>query len=280
MKAHPRIARPLGTMVAYGFARGDVGVDLAIARRLGATCLEILPDWSQYPDPIVLKVRAADAGLAVHSAHGCWGGQSIRASRVDLGSTDAAMQAESRDDLRRCLDWLAGAGGRFLVVHPGVVSDPEDIEARRGALGQGLLSLAEYAEERGLVVCVENMPPGVHPGSRMAGLAGLVAEIDHPALGVALDTGHAHIVATPEEETRAAGRWLRTTHVHDNNGRQDIHLPPGLGSIDWDRWRSALDETGYAGPVMLECIHYLRREPESLNEALLGLLGRLIAGEP
>ena len=53
--------------------------------RLGAAVLEILPDWRLFPDPRALRDRVADAGLAIHSAHGCWGGQSIRAPRVDLG---------------------------------------------------------------------------------------------------------------------------------------------------------------------------------------------------
>ena len=79
--------RPLGTMVAYGFADRDLDVDLAIARRLGARVLEILPDWRVLPDPeAACDAQVADAGLAVHSAHGCWGGQSIRAARVDLGA--------------------------------------------------------------------------------------------------------------------------------------------------------------------------------------------------
>ncbi len=265
-------------MVAYGFPRGDVSGDLAIAERLGASCLEILPDWSDYPDPIRLKVRVADRGLAIHSVHGSWGGQSIRARRVDLGSLDEATHQASVDDLRLCLDWLAGAGGTFLVVHPGGLSESGEAAARRDALGRGLVALAEHAEESRLVVCVENMPPGVHPGSQMADLAALVDEIDHPALALALDTGHAHIASSTASETLAAGKWLRTTHVHDNNGRQDSHEPPGVGSINWDDWVVALDAIGYKGPIMLECIRKLRHDPESIDEALLALLDRMTGG--
>src|SRR5205807_2265960 len=123
--------------------------------------------------------------------------------------------------------------------------------------------------------CVENMPPGVHPGSRMADLAELVAELDQPELALALDTGHAQLNASPHEETLATGGLLRTTHVHDNNGRQDTHEPPGLGTIDWNAWVEALDSVGYRGPIMLECIRHLRQSPESLNETLLALLVRL-----
>ena len=267
--------RPLGTMVAYGFARGHLATDLAIAARLGATHLEVLPDWRALPDPVALRAQVDAAGFVLHSAHGCWGGQSIAAPRVDLGAPDSRTWQASVDDLRRCLDWLASAGGTFLVVHPGGLSDPADAPARRAALARGLLALADHAAGTGLVACVENMPSGVHPGSRMADLAALVVELNRPELALALDTGHAHISADPGSETIAAGRWLRTTHVHDNNGRQDNHLPPGLGTADWDAWGAALNAIDYGGPIMLECIRHLRDKPESLDDALLARLARL-----
>jgi len=267
--------RPLGTMVAYGFAGGDLGVDLEIARRLGAGVLEVLPDWRARPDPSAFRTRALDAGFAVHSAHGCWGGQSIKAPRVDLGATDPATYLASLADLGRCIDWLAEAGGTCLVIHPGGLSDPADAPDRRAALLDGLHALADHARGTGVVLCVENMPPGVHPGSRTADLHAIVAEVDRPEVALALDTGHAQIGNDPKAETLAAGRLLRTTHVHDNDGRQDSHLPPGLGVIDWDGWAAALDAVGYQGPVMLECIRHLRRHPESLDGALLEILRRL-----
>ena len=86
------------------------------------------------------------------------------------------------------------------------------------------------------MICVENMPPGVHPGSRMADLAALLVELAEPGLALALDTGHANLGEGVVHETVAAGSLLATTHVHDNNGRQDSHLPPGHGTIDWAAW--------------------------------------------
>ena len=273
-------ARPLGTMVAYGFARGHIGVDLEIAGRLGARLLEILPDWRAEPDPVALRALVADRGLSIHGAHGCWGGQAIRASRVDLGSTDPVAQREGLDDLRRCVDWLAEAGGTCLVVHPGGLSDPDQIAERTSALMRGLVELADHARGTPVVVCVENMPPGVHPGSRMADLVDLVAGLNRPELALALDTGHAHIGASPAGETLTAGALLRTTHVHDNDGRRDVHLPPGAGTVDWPSWVQALDAIGYRGPIMLECIRHLRMYPESLDSPLLDLLGMLAGCSP
>src|SRR5262245_15791325 len=123
--------RPLGTMVAYGFPKSDLGIDLEIARRLGATCIEVLPDWRSLPDPTTVRERAEEQALTIHSAHGCWGGQAIRAARVELADPDPATRTASREDLKRAIDWLAVAGGRCLVVHPGGLSEPEAFEERR-----------------------------------------------------------------------------------------------------------------------------------------------------
>ncbi len=132
MPSSRSLERRLGTMIAFGFPRGDVAVDLDLASRMGVSCLEILPDWGRRPDPLELLGRVRDSGLEVHSVHGCWGGQSIEAYRVDLASLDEAVWQASVDDLRRCLDWLNACEGRHLVVHPGGLSQPEDAEARSG----------------------------------------------------------------------------------------------------------------------------------------------------
>ena len=261
--------RAIGTMITYGYSEDDLVSELELANRLGVALLEILPEWSRFPDPGRMRHGAADHGLAVHSAHGCWGGRTIRAKRVDLAATDVTTHRASIDDLKRCADWLDEAGGTCLVVHPGGLSDPRDREPRRAALAQGLLELAEHAKGLRVRICVENMPPGVHPGSRMAELAELLSELNHPKLALALDTGHANLTASAHEETLAAGPLLATTHVHDNNGRQDSHLPPGHGTIDWPAWGNALDAIGYTGPIMLECIRHLRQHPTDFHPEIL-----------
>jgi sugar phosphate isomerase/epimerase len=103
----------------------------------------------------------------------------------------------------------------------------------------------------------------------MAELAALLAELKHPQLALALDTGHANLTATAAEETLAAGSLLATTHVHDNNGRQDAHEPPGQGTIDWPAWGRALDVIAYSGPIMLECIRHLRHHPGAYRPEVL-----------
>jgi sugar phosphate isomerase/epimerase len=146
---------------------------------------------------------------------------------------------------------------------------------RRDALARGLTELAEHARGSDIIICVENMPPGVHPGSRMAHLAELLAELGQSHLALALDTGHANLTAGLTQETESAGSLLATTHVHDNDGRHDSHDPPGHGTIDWTRWGPALDSTGYVGPIVLECIRRLRHDRSSFRPEIIAAISRL-----
>ena len=109
----------------------------------------------------------------------------------------------------------------------------------------------------------------------MCEIAALAAEIGRPEIALALDTGHANLVQSADRETLAAGPRLATTHVHDNDGRADSHRPPGQGTIDWVAWTSALNAIGYRGPIMLECIRELRKQPETIDGAFLARLDML-----
>jgi sugar phosphate isomerase/epimerase len=277
MIKNDRISRPLGTMIVYGYPSLSLDGELEIAHKIGAQLLEILPFWASYPDPVFLRRRIEAGGFKIHSAHGCWGSQRIRADRVDLGGLEPSVRSASLDDLRHCVDWLSSAGGSCLVIHPGGLSDPVSFQARRHALIQGLSLLADHASGTGVTICVENMPPGVYPGSRMQDLMEIIEELNRPEVGLALDTGHANLSSSVSTESLASGSQLRTTHVHDNEGRQDNHLPPGQGTIDWVEWVATLDAIDYRGPIVLECIKHLRDHPESLTPELLARL-RFLTG--
>ena len=112
-------------------------------------------------------------------------------------------------------------------------------------------------------VCLENLCP-VYPGRSSVchdplSVRDLVKRLDTPAYGMLLDVGHAHVVAgfmgvetlTLVEPVLDV---VRLFHVHDNLGARlageggpsvdplqlDLHLPPGSGTIPWDRMSPAL----------------------------------------
>lgn len=85
-----------------------------------------------------------------------------------------------------------------------------------------------------------------------------IKEMDHPNLRMCLDTGHAAVFkngTSPADTVRMWGTdYLRTLHVHDNDGKHDRHWVPHAegGVIDWADFTKALPETGYEGVLSLE----------------------------
>ncbi len=220
--------RPLGTMVAYGFDTVDLAEDLALAHRLGAKVLEIFPEWrtgARPQDPQGPGVRRRTR----HPALAWCGGQSIRADRVDLGSP-TQRHRESVADLQRCVDWLNSAGGTCLVVHPGGLADPADSAKRRAALADGLMQLAEHA--RGLVSSSvsRTCPRGQSRQSNGRDLRPGGGTRPTRTCGCARYRARPHLGRTRRRDPRLPAVGLRTTHVHDNQGRQDTHEPPELGT--------------------------------------------------
>ena len=66
--------------------------------------------------------------------------------------------------------------------------------------------------------------------------------------------------------------------MHDNDGRNDQHLFPYMGVMDWDRFVKGLKDAGYKGALSFEtfnAIHVI--DDELAQDALkfLGSVGRL-----
>ena len=86
-----------------------------------------------------------------------------------------------------------------------------------------------------------------------------------PDLGLHLDIGHANLMVprnTTPDILAAFGDRLRHVHLHDNKGGgADLHLPLGVGTVDFVRHIRALKASGYDGTITLEVFspdkHYL-----------------------
>lgn len=132
---------------------------------------------------------------------------------------------------------------RFAAAEPAIRRRAQVVDFRR------VRALAAFARERGVQVALEN---GAHPGHPRY-LLDLIAAIGESNVGIALDTGHANLRGhVAHELARELAGHVIHTHLHDNRGHRDEHLPPGRGSIQWPRLASALRSADYAGAWCLE----------------------------
>ena len=92
----------------------------------------------------------------------------------------------------------------------------------------------------------------------------LIERVDHPLYHACLDTGHLSLADGEAYQTIIAlGDHLMGLHIQDNYGsmsvqmldkpwRQDLHLPPLTGRVDFDEVMQGLTEIGYDGAFNIE----------------------------
>ena len=224
-------------------ARLQAAVGAAIDRGLG---VELWLDWTAEPavldrDNWQTLRRMLDGARSV-SAH------SSLIHRFDLGT------------LKQEIDLCAFVGADPLVLHPQSLSfdagtwDASWGRARLDAAQEELVAeVVEHARSRSVRLALENGPMD---------LLRLVMDLSRrtaaqDVLGICVDTGHANMHRDLYPEPAAAfleefAPSLFQFHVSDNHGEKDDHIVPGEGNVDWEAVMTALERTGYGGPVVLE----------------------------
>lgn len=214
-------------------------------------------ETGESPDKMIEEAQACarELNLSMPQAHALL--------QADVAETDAADRERTVSRLVRHIGISAQFRVRQVVIHPGGVKSfsgerkKETLKLNREAFRR----LGDHAGEHNIRIGLENMhSPGFITARDMADL---LEAIDHPALGVVLDTSHANMrgVDIPEM-IRAFGSHLIGTHISDNHGAGDQHLTPGWGAIDWPRVVRTLGDIGYDGVFNLEIPGERHRLPE------------------
>jgi len=77
--------------------------------------------------------------------------------------------------------------------------------------------------------------------------------MDVPNFRLCLDYGHAILTPTPIEKwVKVFAPYLGHMHLNDNDLKDDLHLIPGQGRIDFDKWKRLMDENAISTSVLLE----------------------------
>ena len=157
-----------------------------------------------------------------------------------------------------------------FIVHPlmpymDTAEHPEEVWAMNEEF---LGNLADYAKGYGITVCFENMPFTVFPIATVDHCLEMLNRLGRDNLKICLDTGHAAIFEGSDLSglVRKIGSRLEAVHIHDNMGKEDEHLIPGDGIIDWDAFTGALKEIGFNKVFSLETSPKHRQYPKEAWE--------------
>ena len=154
------------------------------------------------------------------------------------------------DEIKRALEIAEIIPFRHLIQHMGVAGEEFDM-FKFDAAFSAIEQLSLFARQRGVEILLENIPNDLSSATRLHQFE----ELTHVGLNYCFDTGHANMGKGVEPEFQLMKPRIRSTHVHDNNGKDDSHLLPLLGSggtIDWKNTMQLLRSAQDQFPLLLE----------------------------
>lgn len=196
-----------------------------------------------------------DSELKLHSLHSpmyndeFWG-RSGPHSVITITEPVKSQRLKMVDEIKRALEVAETIPFRYLIQHLGV-SGEEFSEHKVDAAFSALEELSVFARQRGVEILLENIPNELSTAERLRHFL----DVTHLDLGFVFDVGHANIGEGVEAAFEIMKDRIRSTHVHDNDGKADKHLFPLKaegGTVDWKRTMSLLQSRPEQYPLMLE----------------------------
>ena len=208
-----------------------------------------------------LKHWFRDAELKIHSIHApmfsddVWGRTGPN-SLVSITGTTKAKRIAATDEIKRAMEMAEFIPFRYVVQHIGTAEDEYD-EHKLEAAFNCLDELIVFGSQLGVEMLVENIPNALSSAERL----NMFVQSTHLRVGFCFDTGHAHLGSGIEPEFELMKHRIRSTHVHDNDGQDDSHIFPLVGSggtIDWQSTMKLLHSCDDEVPLVFE----LREVPD------------------
>ena len=220
-----------------------------------------------------------DSKLKLHSLHSpmytddIWG-RSGPHSVITITEPVKSKRLQSVDEIKRAIEVAEATPFQFLIQHVGVGGEEFDMHKVDAAFA-ALEELKLFARQRGVEILLENIPNELSSAERLLQFD----ELTHLGLNFVFDTGHAHMHEGVATAFNLMKERIKSTHVHDNDGKEDKHLFPLIsegGSINWQEAMPLLRSRENQYPLLLE----LKEHPEFVEhpfDAVAGIFDKLEA---
>lgn len=246
---------------------------------------------------LCVKQIIADCGMKIWQAHGSYGGLDL------VADTEKERQA-NLTIYKRWLDCFLLLGAETLIVHIGGRHDfcsRRDTPFIRDTNVDSLRRLLDHIGGENLRLAIENLlGPGARKipaasasniyGNRIRDLLEIIKLLGPDKVGICLDTGHANVEGIDIPAAVAEiGRYLIATHIHENDGHNDLHLFPfsmrkEFSNMDWSAILRAFRNIDYPYPLIGECANTTGELPLEMTDFYLKnqkkMIEMFIAGLP
>ena len=222
-----------------------------------------------------------DSEMKMHALHApmyndeIWG-RSGPQSVISITETVKSQRLKMVDQIKRAIEVAEVVPFQYLIQHIGVTGEEFDMRKFDAAFS-ALEELSLFSRQRGVQILLENIPNELSSAERLMQFV----QMTHIGLNFVFDTGHANMNEGVGPAFDIMKDKIRSTHIHDNNGKQDAHLFPFLsegGTIDWRGAMALFRERAKQFPLVLE----LKEQPEFTNplDSVKEIFDRLEQQEP
>jgi D-psicose/D-tagatose/L-ribulose 3-epimerase len=237
-------------------------------RGIGYEGIEISP-FTLAPDPVDITAARRREYADILSSEGLtfvglhW--LMVSPKGLHVTTPDDALRARSWQHIRNLIDLCAdlGPGGVMVFGSPQQRSTTGGLTREQATRHyvEGLAGVAQQAQERGVTILVEALPKAQSDVVlTLDEAAGIVREIDSPAIQTMFDTHNA--VDEVEPHTALIEKHfdvIKHIHVNEMDGRY-----PGTGDYDFGALLKKLEALNYKGWVSLEVFDF---KPSALEIA-------------
>lgn len=232
----------LAQIASYGFETIELFATRSHFDYHDETAVGMLADWLSETG---LALNSVHAPIAARVMKGQWGEPYSNAVADTARRQAAVSEAEAALAIARRIPF------DVLVVHlgtPTAKSQPGD--NNRASAFRSAEDICRLAEPLGVRVALEVIPNDLSTTPSLVTM--LERDLDAPHAGICLDFGHAHLMGDVADAVETAAEHLIATHVHDNRRRDDEHLVPYLGTINWALALMTMQKIGYDGTYLME----------------------------
>lgn len=169
---------------------------------------------------------------------------------IAMTSTDEIIRNRSRVLMNNSMEIAANLGVKGVVFHTGINPGLWNRSYLDGWLDTAATWLDKLAKEYSHIeIYIENTfdkEPGV--------LTSLIDLLSHRKnVKLCLDYGHALLTDTEDEEwVRQMAPYVGHVHLNDHDMKEDLHLAPGKGLVDFEHFEDLMEEYEVDAQVLLE----------------------------
>lgn len=172
---------------------------------------------------------------------------------------------------RRSIEGAKILGVSWIVVHPstGIINGKLDPDTHKKNI-EFFRKYSDYALEKGVGLAIENMWGTTIEGiprycTQAEEMLRLIEDVNRKNIKVCWDVEHGSIENIDQKEAIYMLReHIVALHISDETGRNNIHILPYTGVMNWEEIIDALASINYSGVLSFEIQHYLPGMPTEL----------------